>query len=130
MTRRKARRVPSEAEVPSMWNDPRWKAYMTRVRTELVPKIDASAMGLSIVPTNPADVDVKFAVELGLLIMLGKPLLLVADPGTVLPPKLALVADEIVTVDRDAMNDPEAQERLQAAIKRIRASLEGGRSDP
>jgi hypothetical protein len=43
--------------------------------------------------------DIKFAVELGLMIMLDKPIMVVAGPDRPIPPKLALVADKIVHAD-------------------------------
>jgi hypothetical protein len=79
-----------------LWDTEEGNAYVTRVRTELVPMIEGSAVGVSIVPTNPEDVDVKFAVELGLMIMMDKPICLVVQPGTEIPERLKRVADEIV----------------------------------
>ena len=96
---------------------PEWQAYVTHVRSTLVPMIDSSAMSMSIVPKDPRDVDVKFAVELGLSIMLDKPIMLIVDPETVIPERLIRVADEIV---RGNPGDPETQEELMAAMDRMR----------
>lgn len=98
------------------WDDPDWKVYVTHVRTTLVSMIENSAIGVSIVPTNPEDVDVKFAVELGLMIMLNKPILLLVGIGTELPPKLRAVADEIVFGDPE---DPDTREHLIEAMGRM-----------
>jgi hypothetical protein len=114
VTRRKAR--PTHREPEDIWTSPEWQAYVTDVRTNLVPKIDGSDFGVSLVPDDPAKVDVKFAVELGLLLMLDKPLLLVIKPGMELPPKLAAVADAIVEID---MADPAGQQALADAIARL-----------
>jgi len=51
------------------------------------------------VPVDPASVDIKFAVELGLMIMLDKPIIMVIQPNQVLPEKLRRVADDIVVHD-------------------------------
>jgi nucleoside 2-deoxyribosyltransferase len=75
-------------------DDPDARAWARRVRKELVPMIRDSTVTISLVPTG--DADVKFAVELGMAIMLGKPIILVVAPGTQVPDKLVLVADEIV----------------------------------
>jgi hypothetical protein len=66
--------------------------------------IEGSAVGVSIVPTDPDGVDVKFAVELGLMIMMDKPICLVVQPGTEIPAHLKRVADEIVMIG-DGMGD-------------------------
>lgn len=81
------------------WMDPEWQAYVTRTRTELVPMIEGSSIGLSIVPRNPEDVDIKFAVELGLMIMLDKPIIMVIAPNQIIPEHLRRVADDIVVHD-------------------------------
>jgi hypothetical protein len=101
------------------WLDPEWRAYETRVRTEVLPKVEGSAMGVSIVPTSPDKVDVKFAVELGMMIMLDKPIILCVHPTTLLPEKLRRIADEIVVY-----GGPEDQEAMIAAIDRVGKKLE------
>jgi hypothetical protein len=55
---------------------------------------------MSLVPGKD-DVDVKFAVELGLAIMLDKPILAVVQPGTEVPGRLRQVADAIIVTDLD-----------------------------
>lgn len=108
-----------EHEIERDWEiSPEWKAYVTHVRSTLYPMIDGSRMSLSIVPKRAEDVDVKFAVELGLCIMLNKPICLIVDPDTELPPALVRVADEIVRCD---IRQPGAQDELMAAIDRMKA---------
>jgi hypothetical protein len=77
-------------------NDPEFNEWAARVKRELVPKLEDSACTISLVPEG--ETDVKFAVELGLSIMLDKPIILVVRPGTKVPAKLALVAADIVEV--------------------------------
>jgi hypothetical protein len=106
-----------EFEIQRDWElDPEWKSYVTHVRTELVPMIEGSTIGVSIVPRKPEDVDVKFAVELGLLIMLDKPIILLVDPTTVLPERLRRVADAIVV---GGPSDPGVQAELMDAMRRL-----------
>lgn len=96
--------------------DPEFIAWAKRTRRELVPMIERSSVTVSLVPEG--ETDVKFAVELGLSIMLDKPIILVVAPGTKVPNKLAMVATEIVEVDWRA--DPkEGQMSIGDAIQRV-----------
>jgi hypothetical protein len=97
--------------------DPEWKSYVTHVRTELVPMIEGSSVGVSLVPKNPEDVDVKFAVELGLMVMLDKPIILLVDPTTILPDHLRRVADHIIY--GDPVTDPAVRDELIAVATRL-----------
>jgi hypothetical protein len=90
-------------------DDPDFQAWEAHVRTNVVPKIDGSALTVSLVPNGESDI--KFAVELGLSIMLDKPIVLVCEPGQVLPAKLRKLADDVVEVNWQG--DPAA---TQAAI--------------
>ena len=101
-----------------------WKAYVTHVRTTVAPMAANSTIGMSIVPRKPEDVDVKFAVELGLMIMFDKPLILLCDPTTVLPEHLRRVADEIVW--GDPSKDPSVRDDLMAAMERQGVGVKDG----
>lgn len=96
------------------FDTPEAHAWAQRVLTELVPMINGSAVSVSIVPSGESDV--KFAVELGLSIMLDKPIILAVAPGRSVPEHLARVADEIVELDTTS---PLAAARIQAAVKRV-----------
>jgi hypothetical protein len=78
-------------------NDPEFIAWETHVRTNVLPKMAASALTISLVPNGKADI--KYAVELGLSIMLDKPIFLVCEPGQILPDKLLRIADRVIEVD-------------------------------
>jgi nucleoside 2-deoxyribosyltransferase len=105
--------MPSKDRDP--FANPKWERYAERVRRELIPMINDSAVTLSLVPSGKTDV--KFAIELGFMIMLDKPIIAVVTPGTKVPAKLIAVADEIVEGE---ISDPDFQERLRAAIMRVR----------
>jgi hypothetical protein len=107
------------------WLDPEWQAYVTRTQTELVPMIEGSSIGLSIVPRNPEDVDIKFAVELGLMIMFDKPIIMVVAPNQLIPEHLRRVADEIV------VHDPEHpdHESMVKAMDRVAKKYGGSNGD-
>jgi hypothetical protein len=102
-------------------NDPfdnaEWEAYAKHIRDELVPMIDSSAIAMSLVPK---EADVKFAVELGLCIMMDKPIIAIVPSGTPVPAKIRAVADEIV---EGSPGDPTFDQRLIQAMARLKAKV-------
>lgn len=88
-----------------------WQNFAKRAVNELIPKLDSSACSLTLVPEGPSDI--KFAVELGLSIMMDKPIIAVVPPGRVIPSHLLRVADEVVE-----MGDG-FEERMKAALSRV-----------
>lgn len=95
------------------FEDPQWLAYADHARNELVPKLKESAISISLLTEGKTDI--KFALELGMSIMLDKPIIAVVMPGVAVPPKIRAVADAIVEGD---VNDPDFGDRLQEAIRR------------
>ena len=82
----------------SDWDrDPDTRRWIRDTKRDLIPKLEASGAVVSLVPEGEADI--KFAVELGLSIMLDKPIIAVVTPGRKVPNKLVLVADHIVEGD-------------------------------
>lgn len=69
------------------------------VNEGLVPKLKESAACVSICPDRGGELDAKFCVELGAMIMLDKPIIALVAPGQDIPAKLALVADHVVVAD-------------------------------
>lgn len=98
------------------WNDPQAQEFITQVRAELVPMIDQSQFYVCLTPSDPDEVDVKFSVELGVSIMLDKPIIVVVAPGSKLPPKLALIADHILDIDLRTEEGPALIAQRIAAI--------------
>jgi hypothetical protein len=96
------------------YEDPTFLAYAKRVRRELIPKLEASSITVSLIPEG--ETDVKFAVELGLSIMMDKPIIAVVKPGVKMPNKLALVADRIVEGD---ITTDDGRKRLAATLKEV-----------
>ena len=92
------------------WDDPDTQRWLKHCREELVPMIQKSAVTVSLVPSDASDTDIKFAVELGLSIMLGKPIITVIRPGQQVPPGLVKVSDKIIEWDQDPT--PEAKKRF------------------
>ena len=93
---------------------PEFDEFAKHVREELIPKIDDCLFTLSIIPSG--EVDVKFAMELGVSIMLDKPIVAIVAPGTKVSEKLAKVVDRFVELD---LNDPQGRERLAKVVKEI-----------
>lgn len=101
--------------------DAGWQEFVKRVREDALQKIMGSAVVMSIVPTG--EPDIKYAVELGLGIMLDKPLVLVVMPGTGIPERLRRVADKIVYADVDT---EEGRELLAASMVTVMNGLPRG----
>jgi hypothetical protein len=96
-------------------NDPEFIEWARRVEREVVPKIAGSAFTISLMPEGPPDI--KFAVELGLSVMLDKPIILAVPTGSVVPAKLRALADDIVEVDWEE-GSPAVHSIITDAIER------------
>ena len=103
-------------------NDPIYSAWEAAVRADCLPKLRDSALTVSLAPKG--DPDIKYAVELGLSIMMDKPIILIVAPGQEIPRKLRDVADAIVDVDWDNFGTNGGAERIQAAIDEMMARLD------
>ena len=93
-----------------VWDD-EWEQY---IRDELVPRIADSTATLSLVPQG--ETDIKFAVELGLSIMMDKPLILVVLPGRTVPQRLRRAADAVIEGE---IQHPKTAARISAALDQI-----------
>jgi hypothetical protein len=91
-----------------------WRAYAKRAEEELVPMLRDSVVSLSIVPSG--ETDIKYALELGMSIMLDKPIIALIAPGAEIPGKLRLVADHVIEVD---LTDESSRNRLSIALGKI-----------
>jgi hypothetical protein len=99
------------------FNDPAALEWAQRAVDELVPMLRDSFANVSIVPDEAGVADIKFAVELGLTLMLDKPLILAVAPGRRIPARLQRAADEIIEFDEDSPANTRA--RILAAMERI-----------
>ena len=98
-----------------------WDNFVVRARAEAVHLIDESALVMSLVP-DAGQVDIKFAVELGLAIMLDKPVVAVAFPGREVPPGLRRVAHAVIELTEDfdtAAGRQEMADKLGPIAKRL-----------
>lgn len=80
---------------------------------EIVEPMRSSALVTVLMSGTP---EWSLCLQVGAAVLLDKPLLIVVEPGSQVPRRLALIADEIV---EGAVSDPSFAERLQAALQRM-----------
>lgn len=103
-------------KMDEVWEDPEYQAWEKHVRDSVVPLLEDTAVTITLIPRGQTDI--KFAVELGLSIMMDKPIIALVQPGMSIPGGLAAVAAEIVEVD--IAKDPEgAQRSIGDAFARV-----------
>jgi len=96
------------------WDEEAFTQWLSNARSDLVPKLTASAFVL--MPLVASDLtDVQFALQLGMAIMLDKPILVLRVAGIPMPPKLEHVVDRVV--DIDDMASTESKEHAAVEIK-------------
>jgi len=96
-----------------------WDRFIRHHHEHTVKAMESSAYVMSLVPDKDK-VDVKFAVELGLAIMLDKPIIAMALPGVNVPPGLRKVATAIIVVDLDTeAGQAEATRQLKEAMAKF-----------
>lgn len=99
----------------SEWaQDPEAQAWIADVQENMVPKMEASGAVVSI---QTGKTDVKLAVELGMALLLGKPLILAYTPGVELPEGLRRAADDVV--EFDPADQAGTSQRIIAAMDRL-----------
>lgn len=113
------RKPPDEDPWEGFFDAPENKEWVDHVKNELIPMIQRSGMTISLIPNDPRNVDIKFAVELGLSIMLDKPIIAVVSPGVQIPNQLLKLAEHIVEWD-----DEPTEASRNALIERIHKIIE------
>lgn len=98
-----------------------WEAFLDHARTSTLEGITSSAVVLSMAPSD-GEPDMKFAVELGLTIMLGKPLVVLVMPGVQVQPKLMAIADWVIEADPDT---EEGRAKIGASLATFTKTLAG-----
>jgi len=94
--------------------EPEAQAWIKDVQENMVPRMQASGAVVSI---QQGTTDVKLAVELGMALLLGKPLILAVTPGVEVPEGLRRAADDIIEFD---MTEPAATaQAVRDAMDRI-----------
>lgn len=104
--------------------DPEAQKWLRQVLDDMAPKLESSAVCVSLVPGGKSVGDAKYWVELGASIMMDKPLLVVVSDDRPLPERLIRVADAIVRLDHP-VDDPRGAKQLTDAIERLLPPDEG-----
>lgn len=97
-----------------VWSDPEVQAWRERANRDLRPMVENSTVATLLWSEVP---DAKMAVELGFILLLGKPLVILKDRtrGPV-PAHLARLATEVIEYDD---LDESVIERLAMIVKRM-----------
>lgn len=98
-------------------NDPQFQEYKKHIIEELIPKIDGTDVFISLTPSE-GKLDVKFAVELGIAILLDKPIVAIICPGAKVSDKFRKVVDRFIELDiKDQASHPKITEALNEIMK-------------
>lgn len=101
-------------------SDRAWRDYTRAFRRDVFPHLVSSAYMIHVGETaNASSPDLRAATELGLMLLLGKPLVLVVPIGETVPAALLRAAD--VVIDDADMNDPATQDRIVDAFRKLGA---------
>lgn len=96
-------------------DDPEARAYLTHAEREMLPKMKASAISVTLFTGS---VDIKLCLEVGAAILFDKPIIVVACGDRPIPANLKRVASVII---ERAMQDEDTNARIQAAIAKVLA---------
>lgn len=107
-----------------VWNDPEIKAFLARADDELVPMLRESSMTAALYDGPRDDPDVQHALEIGLSIMMGIPIVIICLNGEEPTGKLAQVADHIIKLEPGEFGTPAANERLMRRLQDLAAKEE------
>lgn len=99
------------------WDDPDVQAWMENARVNLIPMIAESDSVASLVPRTQDDI--KYAVELGLSIMMDKPIIAIVLDDRPVPYKLRIVADDIIHMKSSELGTKAGQAKMMAVIEKL-----------
>lgn len=99
------------------WEEPSMKAWLKDARVHLIPKMLDSDTIVNLVPGSEGDL--KYAVELGLSIMMDKPIIAVCIDDRPIPAKLMMVADYIVRMTSEEFGTQAGQAKMYAAMESV-----------
>lgn len=116
MPKRRTRRGDEPKPTPEQ-EDRAWASYSQQFRSTVMPQLLSSAVFLAIYDgEGGSDAEVRFATNLGMMLLYDKPIILTVLAGVQVPHRLARVADEIVELDPDMGIG--SQDRVAAAMRR------------
>ena len=111
--------MPSE-DYADLYLTQEWREYAEHAVESTLPMIEKSEVFLSIGALGVKP-DVRMATELGFALMLGKPLVFIAEPGQIIPEGLRRAADKIIFGE---IQHPKTQAKLKEALKSIAPELD------
>lgn len=95
-----------------------WDAFVEHARTETLVNMTKSSAVISIAPAGKPDI--KFCVELGMSIMLSKPIVIIIAAGQEIPQKLRMIANDVIEADIDTEEGrKEVAKRLDKFIRSV-----------
>lgn len=95
------------------FDNPELKAYLRRAQEEMFPKLESSAISVTILSGKP---DPKLCLELGASILFDKPIIVLVPDDTPVPANLKRCASAIVEGNP---RDPATLDRLRRAIDQV-----------
>jgi hypothetical protein len=93
--------------------DDELKKYLDHAGKNVLPHIRNSAFSIAVMDER---VDAKMCFEVGAMVLLDKPVIVVAVPGAKISTNLKRVASVIIQGD---ISDPRVQDELQTALRRV-----------
>jgi hypothetical protein len=103
--------------------DRAWADYSAAFRRDVLPRLLSSAYMLTIAEGVPSAITndvIQQATELGLMLLLDKPLVVIVPTGADVPATLRRAATELI--DDVDMDDPASQDRIAEVFRRLRGS--------
>lgn len=93
-----------------------YRDYTRHFLKDVLPKIEQSSYFLAIAPGGPAEADVKMATEIGMCILLDKPLIVLAPKGRPVAERLLRIADHVIVGDIETR---EGMDAMHLELERI-----------
>lgn len=93
-------------------------------RSDIEPKMKSSAFVM--VPLLEGYEDMAMALQVGLALLLEKPLILIGVADVWIPPRLRALADAVVELP--SLSSPDAQARIHEAMDQVLAKMRPGRA--
>ena len=107
--------------MPKKSRDRAWADYTERFRTQVVPKLLSSSFMIQVgegIPEKVTNDVIQTATELGVMLLLNKPLIILVPPGYRLSSALRRAA--AIVLDNFDVADDACQDRLAEAIKTLK----------
>jgi hypothetical protein len=104
--------------IDDLLNTPEAKEFLFHAEMEMFPKLEASAMSMVVCDGRH---DAAMAVQLGAMLLMDKPLIVVVVKGAKVPAKLRMIADEVVEVE--GISGEQDQQALVQAVHRMKERL-------